>query len=314
MAFLFGGKKMEIVSQNAATEKDMMADRLFDMVERNKQTIGVKVYASIPVECLAIDESYQRTDTYSLEKVNGLTAHFDIQKMDTLFVSVHTEEKRYYIIDGMHRYLAAKENGITELPCEIQDFGTDPIERRRAEAKRFIEQQIGIDPMKPIDQHKGHLICGDKEYIDFDSVANELGLHIKNNKKKGKQPEGTITGYTEAVDRTRWYGKQHIKDVFEILIAAKWHTIGKGLGTDAINMVSQVLIAHNSNEEVKREIARVLSTHEPDYMFVHARLKYWYHNRAAGRAMFLEDYVCTSLNIPRLIDKEVKERFTPDVA
>ena len=315
--FSFGRKLSVVGSTSAVIEKtpeEKMLERLFEITEHNKQKIGEKVYADIPVELLAIDESYQRTETYNKEKVKDLIANFDVRKMDTLLVSVHEDEHMYYIIDGMHRLLAAIAKGIKHINCEIQFFDGDPETRRKAEARRFIEQQEGIDKMSPLDQHKGHVVCEDEEYVHLHEVVeNTDGIQFKTNKNRGRQPKGTITGYKEAMRTTKWYGKEHIQNVFDALIGAKWNEVGTGLGDTSICMVSNVLAAHpEEKEKVKAEIARVLINWEPKLFRGVAQGHYPFRSERNASILLLEDYVCTNLNIPRLIDKEtVKERFNP---
>jgi len=317
MKFSFGKNEKTLkvvapVAEKSAEEK--VLDRLFDLTESNKQVIGGKVYANIPVELLKLDELYQRTNTYNLDTVRRLTLQFDLKQMDTLIVSVHEEEKRYYIMNGMHRFLAATAKGIDALPCEIQFIDGDVETRRKVEANYFISQQILVDKMSPLDQHKAHVILGDQEYVDLDDIVNNTdGIQFKKNRHKGRQPKGTLTGYAQAVIITEKYGKTHMQNVIDILIGARWNEAGTGLSNYSLRMVSDVLAVHNT-AEVKAEITRVLRQWDPKLFRAIAWSHYTTRTQGNANALFLEDHVCTNLNIPRLIDKEVTERFNPNVA
>lgn len=308
------GKK-NVAENTASKNEKSLEDRLFENINANTQTIGRKKYAYIPLDILKIDASYQRTETFNKEKVKDLITNFDTSKMDTLMVSIHPEEKRYYIIDGMHRFLAAKELNFESIECEIIEISGTPEERRKEEAARFISQQILIDKMTPLDQHKGHIICGDKEYIELDKIVNSFNglIQFKTNKNRGKQPEGTITGYMECVRGIKRYGKDIIKDTFDILIAAGWNKKGTGLGNYSIKMVAEVLYTHKENTKVKAELARIIKEYDPSLFRAIAHGYYKMRSNSNAYALYLEDLVCANLNIPRLIDLDVKERYNPAV-
>ena len=51
---------------------ELKSDTLFRTVAANAQRIGEKHFASIPVELLTWDESYQRTDTRDKRKIDAL--------------------------------------------------------------------------------------------------------------------------------------------------------------------------------------------------------------------------------------------------
>ena len=307
------GKKENTVEVTVSTmgstmENDLLS-RLFDITVRNQQKIGSKVYADIPIELLMIDEAYQRVGTYHKDKVARLVTEFDVDKMDTLVVSIHEEEKRFYIVDGMHRFFAALKRGITSLNCEIKFFNGDFEERRKAEARYFIGQYILTDPLSAIDQHNGRVLLGEEIYVTLDEVVNaKEEIHFKDNNNKGRQKPGTLTGYVEASKIAR-YGKEFLSDVFDILISAKWSIAGTGLSNYSLRMVADVYVVHRS-PEVKAEMARILREVNPKLFRAKAQGKYFMRTQSNANALYLEDLVCTNLNIPRLIDVDIP-RFNP---
>ncbi len=292
------------------TAEEAFTDRLYEMVKVNMQKIGDKYYASIPTDCMDIDEGYQRVDTLNPEKVKDLITKWNKEKMDTLLVSDHEEEKRFYIIDGVHRFLAAKENGVENLECEIRFYSGTPEERRIKEADAFYKQQEGVDPMSPINQHKAKVLCGIQAYVDLDEVIkNTNGIQFKTNANRGRQPKGTLTGYSEAAKISEAYGKNFLQDVVDILIEAKWNIVGTGLGNHSFRMVRNVLAAHGSNPLVKAELARVLRGWDPVKFRAVAQGYYVNRKPSNANALYLEDLVCNNLGIERLIDKNVEGRY-----
>ena len=299
--------------RETATEKPATYDAYISAVG-NAHQCGGKFFANVKLNVLGIDESYQRTGSYNKDKVKELVMHFDPLKMDALRVSKHEEEGKLYIIDGMHRYLAAKEKGIEMLPCEILDLGNDPEKRKKKEAELFISQQEQVDRMTPLDQHKGKVLLGIKEYVDLNEIVeNTEGIQFKENRNRGRQPKGSITGYEHAVKICRNNGKEFTQAVFNILIAAKWNEATRGLSNNALDMIASILQYHKG-KEVESEVAKVLRKFEPKLFMAKAQGKYETRSQKNACVLLLEDYICTNLNIPRLIDPDMKERFTPEVA
>ena len=302
---------VETETKTNVTREDKFLARLFEITNGNAQKIGGKVYAEIPVELLMIDESYQRVTTYNKDRVAKLTTQFDTNKMDTLVVSVHEEEKRYYIVDGMHRYLAAINRELKSLPCEIKHFSGTTEERQKEEAKYFINQYILTDPLSPIDQHKGRVLINEQAYVILDNAVNaRKEIHLKDNRNKGRQKPGTITGYRAAV-RIAERNEKLLNDVFDALIGANWHLVGTGLSDYSLRMVADVLAAHDDkSDEVKAEIAKILRQIEPKLFRAVAQGKYVMRTQGSANALYLEDLVCTNLGIKRLIDTDIP-RYNP---
>lgn len=120
---------------------------------------GIKV-ASIPVNLLEVDETYQR-DTHDVQAL----IPFDKKKCG--FILVSFRNGKFYIIDGQHRYLAAKFLGIISLPCIIL------IETQEDEALIFSGQDIGKKKLTPCDTFKANIASG-KESVPRVKVDMEI--------------------------------------------------------------------------------------------------------------------------------------------
>lgn len=306
---LFGGNKAyEVLSGNVKEEN--LNKESFDQTMANVHTIGAKKFAFIPVKLLFVDERYQRKDTYRKATVNTLVAKWDPNKMDPLRVSVHRESCNFAVIDGMHRLFAAIIRGDAFIECEILDLGEDTEERLIKEATLFAYQDTEKDHLRPMDQHKSHLIRKDKEYVDLDDIVTHMeGVEFKAKDGRGAGKIGQLTGYVEATRICKVYGKKHMKDVLEALVGAGWNQVKAGLGNRPLRMVSQVLTAHTETE-VKAEIARVLRNYDVNLFLSVARGAYPMVRPTTAATLFLEDWVCTNLEIPRLIDK-AEQRVNP---
>lgn len=301
---IFGSKATVKVEENPLSD-------LFDNIEENVQKIGGMEIASIPLKLCEIDTSYQRVDTYTESTVDNIAIHWDDTKVGLPKVSRHPEEKRYYVIDGMHRLFAARKIGKKNLTCEIINLSSNPVERRKQEATLFIGQ-TDIDIMKPMDQHKAKVMMGVPEYVAVDDIIkNTDGVEFKTRNGKGLGKPTHLTGYKEFVKLCKGRGKEHCQDILDALIGAGWNMFGNGLGNRPLRMVSNVLFMHKG-DEVKAEIARILRNYEVNLFLSKARGAYPECKPLQAATLYLEDYVCTNLGIERIIDPDIKERFTPE--
>ncbi len=287
----------KIVINEGIKEIDPLRKRLFDITEANKQVIGTKTNAYIPMECLEVPD-FQREDTLDPKKVQWLIDHWDSMMQEPLLVSVHKETCTYIILNGLHRYLAMLALGFTSVECVIVDIEED---RERKEIELFIGQQDGIDRMKPQDKHKGLVKLGDPAAVALDNAVNNTkGVDFKHNKSRGKGKAGELTNY----DKAYFVAKNGmIQDVLDVLVAAKWNETSGGLGGRALMMVYDVLSTYNT-PEVKAEIAKVLVKYKPNKFYGYARFAYHLRTESVAYDLYLEDWICYKLGIKRLIDDD----------
>lgn len=307
----------EIISTKVKekTSEDVLLDRLYDVIKANLVKVGNKYFALIDLGCLKADPEYQRIFTCSESKIEHLIAEWDSEVVDPLVVSDHEEEKRFYVIDGIHRLLAAIRRGEKALVCEVRFFAGDYKERQKAEAKLFAGQTDPREPVKPYQRHKANLLNGVRENVILEEVVRSKSgvIHLKGDdaedKVRGKQKEGTVTGFNVAKSIGKNYGKEFLSDLFDILIAAGWHMKSRGLGNDSLLTIRNVYFTHHT-PEVKAEMARILRNIDPNKLDADARHNYDGRLPGNARALYLEDLVCTNLGIKRLIDTDIP-RYNP---
>lgn len=294
---IFG--KANVTTENKTAE-ELIKDKMYDLTEANTQMIGNLEVASIDLDLGEIDDSYQRYESLQESNVNYIASHFDNSKVGLPKVSRHADEKRYYIIDGIHRWKATKKIGPTNLTCEIVTLSDDPVERRKQEAKLFAEQNKTVEKVTPFQKHKANVLLGIKENVDLDDVVNNTeGIQFKEPHSTGKV--GDLAGFTAALEICKWYGKEHFQSVVDTIIGARWNTKRSGFGNDALRMVSTVLLYHKG-KEIEAEIARLLHDIPKVTLEADAKSTYHDHTKTQANVLYLEDLLCYNLNIPRLID------------
>lgn len=86
---------------NEITEKMVQFDteRLYNMASQNK--IGNKIMASVPLYLIYIDDSYQRTETFSKAKASEIAANFIEAAYDP--IKLNYRDGRFYCPAGQHR-------------------------------------------------------------------------------------------------------------------------------------------------------------------------------------------------------------------
>lgn len=148
---------------NATINTVVGTETMAHVVMNNTYELWGKRIASIPVELLELDYAYQRTETGN---ANKLAENWDDTACEFLLVSFR--DGKFYVIDGQHRMIAAKINGIKSLPCVILTGLT-----RSEEARRFSVQGVGRKVLTPNDTFKANLECGNTEYKE---VATDMEI------------------------------------------------------------------------------------------------------------------------------------------
>lgn len=148
---------------------------LAQTVINNTYTICGKRIASVPVELMELDDTYQRVLGKTTKK---LMAEWDNEKCDFLIVSYRNH--KFYIIDGQHRYSVAKAKGIVSLPCIIFTGLT-----QKDEALKFAQQQDNVNKLTPYDTFKANIACGDTSIkaieidMEIQRICDKYGILIK---------------------------------------------------------------------------------------------------------------------------------------
>lgn len=88
---------------------------LADAIMANVPMVCGTYYKDLPVSLLEIHPTIQRDLSDHYLKI---AEQWDLGKCQPLTVSWHSDG-RFYILDGQHRYMAAKHNGIASLPCRV---------------------------------------------------------------------------------------------------------------------------------------------------------------------------------------------------
>lgn len=134
---------------------------------------------NVPGELLRIDKSQLRIDPayqrkLDMARVASMAANWSWVSCGCLIVSRRSEDAVYFIIDGQHRWEAAKfVPDIRDLPCLAF-----PLDQLRDEAVGFLAANTVRKLPSLADQFKALLIAQDRDALLAHRLAGEARRHI----------------------------------------------------------------------------------------------------------------------------------------
>ena len=279
----------------------------YDLIMDNALEINKRKYAAIPLELLEIDETYQRVNCISMDKVSNLAREFDENMCDPILVSPHPETCTFAVIDGGHRMLASevlKRSNICAVFAE--GLPKEPEARRKAEAELFCKQNENIDRMTQAHKHKANVCRGIKNYIVLDECIKGrrllLNIHELRNLSEDKQNElkamdyKVLSGYCAALKTAGHIkGKEVLNAVLDIIEETAWHDAANGYTTNNIKVLSSMMNLYDIDPVVKQAVINVLTPVEPKVFIAKAIAKYPGRKTPESMLMYLDQEVATLL-------------------
>lgn len=126
---------------------------------------------NLPISSLFVDERAQRAEIGP--HLRRLIANFDPAQLGVLTVSTRPGG-RFHLIDGQHRWLAARECGLTDLKvkCEVHQGLS-----LQDEADLFIARNAQR-AVSAIDKYQVGLVAKDTECVGVQSVLDRFGYRV----------------------------------------------------------------------------------------------------------------------------------------
>ena len=239
---------------------EMGKETLANVVMNNTYELWGKRIACIPVELLELDHAYQRTETGN---ANKLAENWDDTACEFLLVSFR--DGKFYVIDGQHRMIAAKINGIKSLPCVILTGLT-----RSEEARRFSVQGMGRKVLTPTDTFKANIECGNKDYkevatdMEIKRICDKYGVVItKSNFNIGYNPKRL-----RSINRSRTIingnGSECFEWILKTITESHWENCIDAYEKDMLMLLKGYYVEHKEDLETATEkIKSVMNTLTP---------------------------------------------------
>lgn len=286
----------------------------YNLIINNMQTIGKKKFAYIPLSLLAVDSRYQR-EAYTKEtKINVLMEAWDFNLCDPIRVSPHSEEGKFYIVDGFHRTEVAKRMGLGGIEAEIlTNLPEDPQERLIAEAKLFGNQLNAVDKLTAMQSHNANVIAGVQANITLEKIAEKYNVNLKPAGTANREKRvNTVTGFVKALCAAR-KGEDVLDSIFEIICYAGWNMGTDGFSGYVIQSLSNILTMHPDMRDASvTALKEYFRTREPELVLAEATTKYPMRRKGRQMTLFLEDYLHRSIGMPYVYTKA--EDITPTVS
>ena len=262
---------------NTETE---IKDALVRSVMNNTYSICGKRIASVPIELMELDDSYQRE--VDKKNINHLFSDWDNDRCD--FIIVSFRNGKFYIIDGQHRYFAAKLKGLKELPCIILIGLT-----RKQEARLFSRQNENVKKLTIYDVFKANIVNGDVSIpeIKIDMEINEVCKkhNIKITRSYfNKKNERNMKSLSAARKIVKVYGKEALEWIYDTIDRTNWKTCAEVTSRQIQDMLKSFYSDNKENLSYwQNTVENVMNTYTPAQIIGCARSDY--ANYTIGVAM-----------------------------
>ena len=269
-----------LVIDNTNKTETEIQDALVRSVMNNTYSNCGKRIASVPIELVELDKSYQRE--VDKTNINHLFTDWDNNRCNFIIVSFRND--KFYIIDGQHRYHAAKLKGIKELPCIILTGLT-----RKEEARIFSRQNENVKKLTIYDVFKANIINGDTSIpeIKIDMEINEVCKkhNIKITRTYiNKKNERNMKSLSAAREIVKTNGKEALEWIYDTIDKTNWKTCAEVTSYKIQNMLKSFYSDNKENILYKQEsVERVMNTYTPSQIIGCARSDY--ANYTMGVAM-----------------------------
>jgi hypothetical protein len=261
---------------------------LAQTVINNTYSICGKRIASVPVELMDIDYTYQRIAGTT---INKLMRDWNDEKCDFLVVSFR--DNKFYIIDGQHRYTVAKAKGIVSLPCIIFTGLT-----QNDEALKFARQQDNVNKLSAYDTFKANIACGNanipevKTDMEIKRICDKYNIEVK---KYGRNNVGEkvlrcLTTVRPLVNSTTYDGLKCFEWLIDTVNTTNWADCSDSYSDYIIAMLKNYYVDNvdNLNED---KLMKVMNSITPSELIVKAKYEYSEYGVRIALGLCLRDMI-----------------------
>lgn len=300
------------IEGNKVVDKKIPNNLAYNMIMKNAHLEGNRRVATIPLELLVIDDSYQRVNCISKEKIKSLISHFDINKCDAILVAPHPETCTFAVINGSHRIIATDVLKLGDIFAVFaENLPTEPNARRMKEAELFCDQNKDVDHMSPAHKHNAYVTMGVKKHVVLEECLKGRKLFIDSHILKNKPDEEKdaliaegykiLTGYNEAVHAAAHSrGKELLNTIFDIIAKSGWHEESNGYSSNVIRSISAVINLHDFDPAVTEAIINIFTNIKPKLFMAKAYAAFPGRKEKEAHIMWLEREVARKLNMEPL--------------
>lgn len=254
----------------------------------NTYRICNKRIGSILVDLLSLDYLYQRP--VSAKEIEALITEWDDDRCDFLLVSYRDD--KFYIIDGQHRYTAAKFKGIKELPCIILTGLT-----REKEALIFSQQNRNVKKLSVIDTFKANIACGDTSIqevridMEINRICSAHSIKVAHASRYTKD-EKILRSLSRARRIVKGNGADCFEWIIETICDSDWNTCSISYTEEIIGTLKNFYVENKENlPSFKTRIRNVMNSITPMQLIAKAKLEHAEYSVQTGLNICFKELV-----------------------
>lgn len=297
-----------VIDMTTISTTTIESAKRFKDIMNDLKSAGKRALKDIPVELLAIDETYQTIErTGRRDSINRLAANWDENKLEPITVVPHIEECKFYVVNGYGRWQASQmQTPKYEYLCANVLLGVsnmDATERRKFESELYAYQNREVAQLKPIQKHGAFKNLEIPEVLLLEELKEKYDFTFSGT--KGQRDKGVIGSYSMVMRIAKGRGKECLSYIFEICRMAGFDRKPNGYSSYIIGALRDIwAIYPDSREETKSFLSQYLRSYDPAQVKAEAQVKYPILDYRIACSMLLEDITVDnlSLNKCRTID------------
>lgn len=244
--------KMKLNKNNIVND----SKRLYTIAVKNK--VGNKIMASVPLYLIYIDDTYQRTETFSKAKANEIATNFIEAAYDP--IKLNYRDGRFYCPAGQHRIYAHIIMGADCIEAELFQ------ESYENEISIFLTQDDNRSKLSPYDRYKAGLACGRYEDVTLYKICKKYNVTIGT---KADNKTSKIGSITTAKGILNQYGEECLEWIFTI-IRDSGRTMQKRAYDSRTFRALKSVYKMTYGKDVKQKIIKFLENTTPMLLYANA--------------------------------------------
>ena len=196
----------------------------------------------------------------SQAKINNLLrAGFDLEKVGVILVSLR-DDGRYAILDGNHRVQAARQVGITAMPCRVF------LDKTYREEAELYNAFATVNKQTALDRFRARLEAGELAATEIDGMLRRHGMRVA--------IHGPGVGAVAAVFQLdtvyTHHGPRFLAEVVDLIYDA-WDTSARGWTSKTLAGMTTFWMRYRTTADRARLVDR-LRLHTPEILLREAGL------------------------------------------
>ena len=251
-------------------------ESLYTMASQNK--VGSKIMAQVPLYMIAIDNSYQRTETFSKRKGEEIALNFIEEAYDP--IKLNLRNGIFYCPAGQHRIYAHIKMGRQFITAELFSV---PYEQ---EVHIYLSQDDNRSKLTPYDRYKAGLAARRWEDIQLHNICEKYNISISS--QRNGSSLSSISTAKRIIDT---YGASGLEWICSVLQDCDWTSEKKGLDSRIFRALKNVYKKTNGSDKAKEDITHYFIGKSPTQFFGAAIAAYPERDVERALTNFLLDIV-----------------------